>query len=144
MAMPRRASSPTTATCRGARAPLLAVDRIPELAHRRRTGRLTTTAFERVELRIAGEQLRGLPGGLVEREREVLRSASGSGEPSRTLDEIAVTLGVSGERVRQIEARALEKIRDFALSPARPAGHGRRRPGGAAATRASAGAHARR
>jgi RNA polymerase sigma factor (sigma-70 family) len=73
-------------------------------------------AFEHVEQQIASAQLRGLPGGLNEREREVLRDHFGLGRPSRTLEQIAVALGVSGERVRQIETRALEKVRVVAVA----------------------------
>jgi RNA polymerase sigma factor (sigma-70 family) len=98
---------------------LLAVERAP-------SGLISASSadddgYERVERLLASEQLRGLPGGLGEREREVLRSRFGLGRPSCTLDQIAVALGVSRERVRQIEARALEKVRCVAL-PARPAG----------------------
>jgi RNA polymerase sigma factor (sigma-70 family) len=120
---------------------LLAVDCVPGRAGAE-PGDDADDPFERADLRLTGEQLRGLPGGLVEREREVLRSRFGLGRPSRTLDEIAVTLGVSGERVRQIEACALEKLRDFALTrPTKPA---RRRPGTSAATPARSVAPAQR
>jgi RNA polymerase sigma factor (sigma-70 family) len=71
--------------------------------------------FERVERRLAGHQLRDLPGDLRERERDVLRARFGLGRPRRTLDEIATELGISGERVRQIETRALDKVRTAAL-----------------------------
>jgi DNA-directed RNA polymerase sigma subunit (sigma70/sigma32) len=67
-------------------------------------------------------QLCGLPGGLEEREREVLRCHFALGQPRRTLAEIAVALGVSSERVRQIEARALEKLRFLARAGLIPGG----------------------
>jgi RNA polymerase sigma factor (sigma-70 family) len=76
--------------------------------------------FERVERRLAGAQLRNLPGDLREREREILRARYGLGRPRRTLDEIAAELGITGERVRQIEAQALEKVRGVALLAAAP------------------------
>jgi RNA polymerase primary sigma factor len=118
---------------------LLAVDRVPGPAGADPSDD-ADDAFERADLRMTGEQLRSLPGGLVEREREVLRSHFGMGRPSRTLDEIAVTLGISGERVRQIEARALEKLRDFATATT-PAP---RQHGTSAATPARSAAPARR
>ena len=71
--------------------------------------------FERVERQLAGDQLRDLPGGLRERERDVLRARYGLGRPRRTLDQIGVELGITGERVRQIEARALDKVRGVAV-----------------------------
>jgi DNA-directed RNA polymerase sigma subunit (sigma70/sigma32) len=92
---------------------LQAVERVPEsLAN----AASDDDAFERVEERLASAQLCSLPGELGEREREVLRARFGLGQPSSTLHEIAVTLGISGERVRQIEARALERLREVALA----------------------------
>jgi RNA polymerase primary sigma factor len=119
---------------------LLAVDRAPGPADA--TATADDDAYESAELRLTGEQLRGLPGGLVEREREVLRSHFGLGRPSSTLEQIALTLGISGERVRQIEARALEKLRSVALAPASAPGPPRR--GTSAAIPARSGAPALR
>jgi RNA polymerase primary sigma factor len=50
---------------------------------------------------------------LVPRERQVLRLRFGfeAGGGGRTLDEVATALAVSRERVRQIESRALRKLR---------------------------------
>ena len=50
--------------------------------------------------------------GLDEREREVIRMRFGfDGEEPKTLQEIGETLGLSRERIRQIESRAKEKLR---------------------------------
>ncbi len=58
------------------------------------------------------DHLRDVLGELSDREREVLEMRFGlSGEPPRTLEDIGVAIGVSRERVRQIECRALRKLR---------------------------------
>ena len=57
------------------------------------------------------DQLLAYLDTLPERERLVLRLRFGlDGEPIRTLDEVGKQLGCSNERVRQIQARALEKL----------------------------------
>jgi RNA polymerase sigma factor (sigma-70 family) len=119
---------------------LLAVDRIPGPIGAAASA--DDDAYEHAELRLTSEQLRSLPGGLVEREREVLQSHFGLGRPSRTLEQIAVTLGLSGERVRQIEVHALEKLRGVALGPATTCAP--RRRGTSAGTPARSAAPARR
>jgi RNA polymerase sigma factor (sigma-70 family) len=58
------------------------------------------------------EVVRDLSGELDDRERGVLFDHYGLGRPAKTLREIGEALGLSAERVRQIEARALEKMRD--------------------------------
>jgi RNA polymerase nonessential primary-like sigma factor len=63
--------------------------------------------FEQVLVRIASDQLRPLLLHLSERERTVL-AARAEGDSLRT---IGRRLGVSGERVRTIEERALARIR---------------------------------
>jgi RNA polymerase primary sigma factor len=69
-------------------------------------------AYERALDEIEVEQLRSLLSGLSDRERAVLRARYGldDGE-EQTLKEIASQLGLSAERVRQIEQRALGKLR---------------------------------
>jgi RNA polymerase sigma factor (sigma-70 family) len=68
-------------------------------------------AFERVPTRVAAARIAQLLAGLSERERTVLRSHYGLDGPERTLHELGVTLGVTAERVRQIESGALDKLR---------------------------------
>jgi len=63
------------------------------------------------------EQVRALLGSLNDRERTVLRARYGLDGPERSLREIGEGIGLSGERVRQIEHRALGKLR-AATTPA--------------------------
>lgn len=48
---------------------------------------------------------------LTEREREVVRARFGFDAPAEQLSEVGERLGVSAERVRQIEEHALAKLR---------------------------------
>jgi RNA polymerase primary sigma factor len=58
------------------------------------------------------DQMRTVLGELADRERQVLAMRFGlNGEQPRTLEDIGIILGVSRERVRQIEAKALRKLR---------------------------------
>ncbi|NPV08041.1 MAG: sigma-70 family RNA polymerase sigma factor [Anaerolineae bacterium] len=58
------------------------------------------------------DHLRDILEELSEREREVLEMRFGlNGEPARTLEDIGVVMGISRERVRQIESKALRKLR---------------------------------
>jgi RNA polymerase primary sigma factor len=71
------------------------------------------SASERTEL---AEHIRALLeraiGHLTARERVIVESRYGTrGEPAKTLEEIGQLIGLTRERVRQIEARALEKLR---------------------------------
>jgi RNA polymerase sigma factor (sigma-70 family) len=75
---------------------------------------LAADAYEQVVATIAGEQLHALLARLTDREREVVRARFGfDTEPERLVD-IGERLGVSAERVRQIEERALAKLRQAA------------------------------
>ena len=75
---------------------------------------LSAEGYEQVIETVAGEQLRALLSRLTEREREVVRARFGfDGDPEK-LVEIGERLGVSAERVRQIEERALAKLRQTA------------------------------
>jgi RNA polymerase sigma factor (sigma-70 family) len=60
------------------------------------------------------DAMRALPGTLSARERAVVRSRYGIGCQRETLRSIAGRLGVSAERVRQIEQQALAKLRAVA------------------------------
>ena len=75
---------------------------------------LSADAYENVIEEVAGEQLRALLSRLTEREREVVRARFGFDGEVEKLVEIGERLGVSAERVRQIEARALAKLRQAA------------------------------
>ena len=62
--------------------------------------------------KILQEQIEQILGELTEKEREVLRMRHGLDDGnSRTLEEVGKKFRVTRERIRQIEAKALEKIR---------------------------------
>jgi len=61
--------------------------------------------------------VRGLADDLDERERTVLWRHYGLGQPPQTLARIGSELGLSAERIRQIEKQALEKLRVAAARP---------------------------
>jgi RNA polymerase sigma factor (sigma-70 family) len=75
---------------------------------------LSAEAYEDVVDAVAGEQLRALLSRLTEREREVVQARFGFDVPAEKLSEVGERLGVSAERVRQIEERALAKLRHTA------------------------------
>jgi RNA polymerase sigma factor (sigma-70 family) len=76
-------------------------------------------AFQRVLDRI---EVRDLADQLEERERAVIRAHYGLGEPAQTLKQIGGALGLTAERARQIEAGALDKLRDELAQPMPVAG----------------------
>jgi RNA polymerase sigma factor (sigma-70 family) len=74
-------------------------------------------AYERVQERVLAAEIPGLLGQLSDRERTVICSRYGLGRPAQTLREIAPKLGVSAERVRQIEQDSLAKLHDATALP---------------------------
>lgn len=72
---------------------------------------LSAAAYEEVVDSIAGEQLRALLSRLTDRERDVVNARFGFDDEPEKLVEIGERLGISAERVRQIEERALAKLR---------------------------------
>lgn len=77
--------------------------------------RTEPTPEEAVNALVQQEEVKELLEKLGERERQVLCLRYGLGEEKpRTLEEIGEILGVTRERVRQIEGRALEKLRKTA------------------------------
>ena len=71
--------------------------------------------FDCVSDRTATEGLGALLAELNERERYVVRCRFGLDGEERTLRELAGELGVSAERVRQIEQRALDTMREIVM-----------------------------
>jgi DNA-directed RNA polymerase sigma subunit (sigma70/sigma32) len=67
--------------------------------------------YEQVDRRLEIEALRRLPCELCERERTILRGRFGLDGDEQTLRELGASLDLSAERVRQIEERALDKLR---------------------------------
>jgi RNA polymerase primary sigma factor len=76
--------------------------------------------YDRVLDGIEMQEVRDLAATLDERERSILSRHYGLGQSPQTLREIGDGLGVSAERVRQIEAEALKKLRDAAARPRIP------------------------
>src|SRR3954466_4759457 len=80
-------------------------------------------------------RVRALLKALDARERTIVKARFGLDGPERTLRQLGVTLGVSAERVRQVERDALDKLREAALASsvdgpaARRTSAAKRRPG---------------
>jgi RNA polymerase sigma factor (sigma-70 family) len=68
-------------------------------------------AYDAVPTRVACQQVPALLDVLNARERRIVRDRFGFNGRVRTLREVAAGLGVSAERVRQIEQESLEKCR---------------------------------
>jgi RNA polymerase sigma factor (sigma-70 family) len=68
-------------------------------------------AYDRVPPRVETRELSCLLRDLSDRERAIVRARYGLDGPERTLRDLAGGLGVSPERVRQIEQGALDKLR---------------------------------
>jgi RNA polymerase primary sigma factor len=80
---------------------------------------LAAGAYEQLLDHAEIEQIRALLGSLNDRERTILRAHYGLDGPEQSLRDIGERIGLSGERVRQIEDRALGKLRAAAnRSPA--------------------------
>jgi len=71
---------------------------------------LAEDEYERVLNAIEVDELLGLLSMLCERERTILRARYGLDGDEQSLREVASGLGVSAERVRQLERRALGKL----------------------------------
>lgn len=78
---------------------------------------LATDAYEQLLDHSEIEQVRALLGSLNDRERMILRARYGLDGPERSLRDVGEQIGLSAERVRQIEQRALGKLR-AAIDPA--------------------------
>ena len=67
---------------------------------------------DEVAARVLGETLNEILGTLTERQRKVLELRFGINDgKERTLEEVGQVFGVTRERIRQIEAKALRKLR---------------------------------
>jgi len=71
---------------------------------------LAEDEYERVLEVIEVQQLLALLATLSDRERDIVRARYGLDGPEQSLREIGARLGLSAERVRQIEQRALGKL----------------------------------
>lgn len=72
---------------------------------------LASDAYEQLLDHSEIEQVRALLGSLNDRERMILRARYGLDGPEQSLRDVGERMGLSAERVRQIEQRALGKLR---------------------------------
>jgi RNA polymerase primary sigma factor len=72
---------------------------------------LAADAYEQLLDHSEIEQIRALLGSLNDRERMILRARYGLEGPEQSLRDVGERIGLSAERVRQIEQRALGKLR---------------------------------
>jgi RNA polymerase sigma factor (sigma-70 family) len=72
---------------------------------------LASDAYEQLLDHSEIEQIRALLGSLNDRERMILRARYGLDGPEQSLRDVGERIGLSAERVRQIEQRALGKLR---------------------------------
>ena len=87
------------------------------------TDRLEPAVEEVVVRHLSESAIRNILRELSQRERTVLEERYGFNGEARTLDDIGRTLGLTRERIRQIENQALKKLRHLgaiaALAPVR-------------------------
>ena len=76
--------------------------------------------YERVLAAIQAQELLALLGGLSDRERQILRARYGLDGEEQSLRQVAERLGLSAERVRQLEQRALGKLAATAAATDEP------------------------
>jgi RNA polymerase primary sigma factor len=73
----------------------------------------TTPPTESTSLAILREQIKGILNDLTPREQKILKMRFGiDGEIPHTLEEVGKSFNVTRERVRQIQQRAIEKIKE--------------------------------
>jgi RNA polymerase primary sigma factor len=68
-------------------------------------------AYDRVLDELEIREVRSLADQLGDRERTVIRAHYGLDQPAQTLSQIGRVLGLTAERVRQIEVAALDRLR---------------------------------
>jgi RNA polymerase primary sigma factor len=79
---------------------------------------LAQEEYERVLDEMEFGEVRDVAEQLGDRERAVIRAHYGLGQPPQTLTEIGTELGLTAEGARQIEVRALSKLRESLAQPA--------------------------